>query len=993
MEEDLYAARITKPPEVKKTNLTKDKNTKKIEKITKPQKNIKNKEKIIEKNIEIIEESPDIEDSIMKDDPQPLLTQPFAPKLPHQSISTNSNYPTNSKKVRQTIPINSKISYRIEEDILNRKADIYIKDLITVVPALKRNLVKAIKNSNKPIIDQLPLTFAEDDDIDTTAIYTDFFIGDIKIRAMLDTGSAKTCMAKNVADKLGLKIDAASTSVFTLGNGSKQASLGLIYDVPLNIGGNMIIPGAIEILPVCPVNLIIGNNWMNRAKAKLNLEDNKITEQYKGLKAKSDFIYTREPSYNKISDQSFTYTKNYNDQRTPTQEIDIDDDSDDSMNDTESDSDDELMMLTDEYNEISNPEEFGNIYMKASKEERDTYEIYARDDYYLPPYTQRDYELNIKSILDPFRGLYKNDFKVFCNIVNNKLFDIDSRWQPSSSYIVQRDDSLILFLVNSTNNTMHFKAKELLALIDLLYIKEIDDVHTYNIARPNVLTTVDLNCNVEASDEDIEMQSYVFDQFEEYIKDKIDISNVPENIKYSFLLVLHAYQHIFDWENNKIGNIEVFEHEIKLKADAVPKRVRPYRLSPLETESLRKELDKLLELGIIEKGGFSDWASPIIMIKKKDGSYRIVADFRYLNSQSQVMNYPISNIDELLDNLNKAYWMSQFDLRSGFFQANLKPTSQSLTTVVCPLGAYFFKKLPQGIQTSPHVFSEIMEKCFHELINQCVVLYLDDVTTYTVNKDPKEHLEDLKKTFACMDRNGIVLNPKKSHFFKDEILFLGYIVARDKIKPNPDTVAKIRDYPLPKTIKEIRSFIGLASYYRRFVNNFAKVARPLHEQLKTTSRVTWTDDATKAFHKLKDILTSEPVLSKPDFNKEFFVVTDASIEGLGAILTQKDEEDREHPIIYSSRALQGSEKNYGVSKLELLAVVWALQLYRPYLLGSHFQVTIISDHSAINGLLKSKKPTGIIARWIEILSEYNFKVVYRPGRVNESADFLSRLGY
>lgn len=144
--------------------------------------------------------------------------------------------------------------------------------------------------------------------------------------------------------------------------------------------------------------------------------------------------------------------------------------------------------------------------------------------------------------------------------------------------------------------------------------------------------------------------------------------------------------------------------------------------------------------------------------------------------------------------------------------------------------------------------------------------------------------------------------------------------------------------------------------------NFEKIARPLHEQIKTTSRIAWNDEATKAFHKLKEILTSEPVLTKPDFNKVFFVITDASIEGLGAILTQKDDEGREHPIIYSSRALQGSEKNYGVSKLELLAVVWAVQLYRPYLLGLQFQVTIISDHSALNGLLRSKKPTGIIAR-------------------------------
>lgn len=298
-----------------------------------------------------------------------------------------------------------------------------------------------------------------------------------------------------------------------------------------------------------------------------------------------------------------------------------------------------------------------------------------------------------------------------------------------------------------------------------------------------------------------------------------------------------------------------------------------------------------------------------------------------------------------------------------------------------------------GIKTSPSVFSQMMEQCFHELINICVIIYLDDVTCYTNTRDPIQHLNDIERTFKCMDRHGIVLNPKKSHFFKSSILFLGFIVTRNTIEPNPETVAKFKEFPLPTSLKQLRSFLGLCSYYRRFVPNFAKIARPLHNQLKTTKRIPWNDEATGAFTQLKKCLTTEPILRKPDFTLPFFVVTDASIEELDAILTQKDEQDHEHPIVYSSRSLQGSEKNYGISKLELLAVVWAVKLYRPYLHGSPFTVTVISDHSALNGLLKSKQPTGILARWIETLAEYDFKIVYRPGRVNESADFLSRLGH
>ncbi|KAG0864642.1 hypothetical protein G6F15_013047 [Rhizopus arrhizus] len=181
------------------------------------------------------------------------------------------------------------------------------------------------------------------------------------------------------------------------------------------------------------------------------------------------------------------------------------------------------------------------------------------------------------------------------------------------------------------------------------------------------------------------------------------------------------------------------------------------------------------------------------------------------------------------------------------------------------------------------------------------------------------------------------------------------------------------------------------SYYRRFIKNFASIARPLHELTKTKKKVPWTDKATQAFEQLKKLLTTAPVLARPDFNKQFILVTDASKLGLGCILTQLDKEGREHPVIFASRGLKSGEVNYAPTKLECLAVVWAVKLFRPYLLGKKF--TIITDHSALTGLLKTSNPTGIIARWIVILSEYEFEIKYRPGRVNESADFMSRLGY
>ena len=1003
---DLHAARLSKPPEVSKANtLVKDKTQKKI---TKPQQKQKKQIQIIDSPMETEVPQPAITEQ-PTENPQPsMLTQPFAPKISHQDVPTNSK-PYAS---RTTTPLSSRISYNISE-LLERKANINVKDLLVVAPVVKRNLIKAIKtNTSTKTNNTLSLNFFEDDDVDTTAIYTDFFINDTRIKTMLDTGSAKTCMSKEIANKLGLSIDAPSTSIFTLGNGSKQASLGIVYDVPLNLGGSIIIPGSIEVLPICPANLIVGNNWMKRAKAKLNLEEKVIKVEYKGLKARNTFSYTRHSQNNHVRSSNLKYviegnTKNniiIPTKQNPNLEISDEEDSSDTDNDISeeeddnidgnedlvpdsSDSDDDmLLMLEDEYDELSNPEKYGLLRLDSNKD-NGTFELLVHDNYfYITAHSQRKYSLSLNHLINQDKLKENEKYHVVCDIDNDKLCNRNCSWQESSSYIIQRGNNIQFVMVNDTDTTIVFEPGDLIATLDVIYMSEIAEFNAYKVGKLKVEEmTNELFCN--------DIQDFEYKEYEERINDKIDISNVPSNIKREFLMLIYQFDHIFDWDNNKIGDIDVMEHTIRLKPDAVPRRVKPYRLSRLETESLQKELDKFLKLGIIEKAGYSDWSSPLIMLKKKDGTYRIVADFRYLNSQSQTMNYPLTNIDDLLDKLNEAHWMSCFDLRSGFFQARLSSSSQPLTTVVCSLGAFYFKKLAQGISSSPGAFAEIMQKCFHELVNECLILYLDDVTTYTNNEDPKKHLNDLARTFTCMSKHGIVLNPKKCHFFKEEILFLGYIVTRHAIKPNPATIKKVKDFPLPKTIKQVRSFLGLASYYRRFVNGFAKIARPLHDQLQTTKKISWTDEATKSFYTLKDKLTSFPILRKPDFSKPFEVVCDASILGLGAILTQRTEEGHEYPIIFSIRSLHGSEKNYGISKLELLAVVWSVQLYRPYLLGSPFEVTIISDHSSLAGLLKTKTPSGILARWIEILSEYNFKIIYRKGRVNEAADFLSRLGY
>lgn len=335
------------------------------------------------------------------------------------------------------------------------------------------------------------------------------------------------------------------------------------------------------------------------------------------------------------------------------------------------------------------------------------------------------------------------------------------------------------------------------------------------------------------------------------------------------------------------------------------------------------------------------------------------------------------------------------DLRQGFYNMPLAPESQPLTCFVTKFGAYMFTRLGMGLVNAPFDFSMLLEKCFEKLLNKCIINFLDDITTYTT-ESPQEHLVALHKTFECLETAGLLLNPAKCKFFTTNMEFLGFIISSKGLEQSPRITDKVLNFPTPTTKRQCVSFISLASYYRRFILNFAKITRPLHELVKDkeySDKITWNDEAEKAFVNLKQQLTSAPILLKPNFEKPFFILTDASIDGLGAILTQLDQDGREHPVVYASRATSKGERNYGISKLELCAVVFALRQFRPYVLGSHFEITVVSDHACLNGLLNTKNPSGILARWLIELADYNFTIKYRPGKKHNGPDFLSRLGY
>lgn len=817
------------------------------------------------------------------------------------------------------------INYDIVSSILDRNSNIPVGELLKVSPMVKRQFVSALRTPRQPrakVAQETPnvttvstaptvsntvqdLTFVEDDDEDTTAIYTDFIINGYKIKTLIDGGAAKTCMSKELVEKLGLTIDSPSQSIFTLGNSTKQRGLGIIYDVPIQAGGVITIPGSIEVLPATPTPLIIGNNWLNRAKSIIDYKNKLLSVTYKGRMAEIPINFFKSKQGHAI--QAVT--------KIPTK--------------------------------IMQPQ-LKQIQEEEDEETHDDFETDSAEDY-----SEDDVSTDHSSTSDDDYD-YLDDLE---DVQNKKV----------SFNLVDKDFKSDLFAITPESLMESYERSE----------EDLEaEGYDLNLIDAKLFTNEDSNEDIKLNDMDLT---------EDRIS-KIQMGEVKQDIKQQFLQLITNYQDVFDWDNDTLGCTPVIKHRI-ITEDVPPIRSRPYRMCPAEIESLKTELDKLSDLGVIRPSN-SPWSSPIILIKKKDNTYRLVIDYRKINAITKKDAYALPRIETLLDTLGNASIFSALDMRSGFYQVALAEDSiEKSAFATAQFGQWEYTRMPMGLCNSVGTFQRMVDLVFRDLINKSLVAYIDDLNCFS--KTYEEHLIDLEKLFVCVRTADLKLNIAKCFFFKEKLNFLGYIITKEGLETDPVKIEKVQNFPLPTSVTQIKSFIGIASYYRRFIRNFAAIARPLHNLTKKGQN-TWNQEAIEAFNNLKDALTKTPVLVRPDFDKPFILVTDASRVGLGAILTQLDEEGHEHPIQYISRGLRGPELNYGVSKLEGLAIIWSVKIFRPYLLGRKF--TIITDHAAINGLLKSQEPTGILARWIATLNEYEFEVKYRPGRVNESADFLSRLG-
>lgn len=360
----------------------------------------------------------------------------------------------------------------------------------------------------------------------------------------------------------------------------------------------------------------------------------------------------------------------------------------------------------------------------------------------------------------------------------------------------------------------------------------------------------------------------------------------------------------------------------------------------------------MLDSGVVRESA-SPWPAPIVLVRKKDGSWRFCVDYRRLNALTHKDAYPLPRIEESLTGLKSAKWYSTLDLASSYWQVEMDPADREKTAFTTPFGLYEFERMPFGLCNAPATFQRLMQRCLGNMVNDSLLIYLDDVVVFSPDFD--SHVHHLEEVFRRLNQHGLKLQPRKCHLFQREVTYLGHVISERGVATDPAKTAAVRDWPVPQTVKQVKSFLGFAGYYRRFIPAFSKIAAPLNAlthgtaaQEKKTAPIIWSPECQQAFEHLKEALLNAPVLAYADFSLPFRLYTDASFEGLGAVLAQM-QGGKERVIAYASRSLHPAERNdqnYSSFKLELLALKWAVtEKFKDYLYVVEF--TVFTDNNLL----------------------------------------------
>lgn len=536
------------------------------------------------------------------------------------------------------------------------------------------------------------------------------------------------------------------------------------------------------------------------------------------------------------------------------------------------------------------------------------------------------------------------------------------------------------------------------------HVKTVTDHHLQNV---NIMTG-----EIQSDSEEPDDKRCQFDRSNFIESFNLTDSKLNERETVNFENFLLENKDIFVTPDNPdLGFTDLVQHTIILKQEAKPKYQRPYRLSPDKKEILRHHLDELLSQGIISQVDQNEElpiTSPVVLVTKrsksrksgppfdKDSSlsqFRFCCDFRYLNSQCETFSYAIPDLQELTESFTERTpnFISSVDLSSGFFQMKIHPNSSKYTAFNTCFGTYKFHRLPMGLSSSPNSFQLLMDKVLRGLTFRSCLCYLDDVLI--CSETFNQHVSDLSEVFERFRSAGLKLNPKKCSFMKKSCIFLGHHISSEGIKPPPDRVRAIQDYPSPKNVKQLRRVLGLFNWFRKFIPQYSAKTQPLTKLLKKGAVFKWTDEQECALKNLKTCLLNSDVLAFPRFNIPFYLSVDTSAKGIGYMLYQKHpksdgKSDDVRIIRFGSKSLNHWQKSYGPTKLELLGVVTSITDCSSYLRGRRFVVEC--DHQALRPLIAKQLKGAIYDRWLAILQQYNFEIRYKPAAQMQVPDALSR---
>ena len=475
----------------------------------------------------------------------------------------------------------------------------------------------------------------------------------------------------------------------------------------------------------------------------------------------------------------------------------------------------------------------------------------------------------------------------------------------------------------------------------------------------------------------------------ERLNNLVEMSHLNEEERSHVQNLINDYHDVFLLPGDPLPASNVVQLEIVME-NGTPIICKQHRLPPAYKEVIRKDVEEKLQLGVIEHSN-SPMSSLFMIVPKKPDRFgnprhRLVLDYRRVNKLIKGDSYPLPNINEILDQLRDSKYFSTFDLAHGYYQIEVKKEDRWKTAFATPgFGHYQFRRVPMGLKSSPACFERMLETVLNGLNLIKMFIYLDDVIV------PAKSLPDNnRKVRLLLDRlraANLVLQPDKVQLLKDSVTFLGHVVSEKGVSPDPSKIGAVKNYPTPTCIKDVRSALGLFSYYHRFIHKFSEKAKPLYDLLKKENKFEWGPDQETSMQVMKEHLTSAPILVYPDFNKTFKLTVDSSAYAIGAVLSQ-EYDGFDHPVAYLSRTLNKAEQNYSCTERECLACLYSMKAFRHYLLGRRFK--LVSDHEPLNYMHTRQDPGSRLTRWMLRFIDYEYDFEYRKGKLNVNADALSR---